>query len=134
GGSEWTEAVRGFGSWADELWEACHGRYGALGVRDSETLNRLYPAGEERFLVWKVIRGDRVIGWAVGLDTAMRDDKYFGDLRVGSIVDALALPEDARAVAAACARALSERGVDIMISNQCHRAWGDALRKAGFLE
>jgi len=80
------------------------------------------------------MRGERAIGWAVALDTAMRDDKYFGDLRVGSIVDALARPEDARAVIGAAARALTGRGVDLIVSNQCHQAWQDALRRSGFLE
>jgi hypothetical protein len=123
------EQVRGFGSWADQLWEACHRHYVASGLRDSETLNRLYPAGDERFLIWKSARG-----WAVALDTQMRGDQYFGDLRVGTIVDALAQPEDAPGVIATCAAALAERGVDLIISNQRHRAWAGALRQAGFLE
>jgi hypothetical protein len=128
------ETAPDFGSWADEVWDACHARYGAIGVRDRDTLNRLYPPDDARFLIWKAIRDGRVIGWTVGLDTAMRDDKYFGDLRVGSIVDGLAKPEDARAVVAASAKALGARGVDLVVSNQCHRAWGEALRQAGFLQ
>jgi hypothetical protein len=128
------ETAPDFGSWTDEVWDACHARYAAIGVRDRGTLNRLYPAADGRFLISKAIRGGRVVGWTVGLDTAMRDDKYFGDLRVGSIVDGLAKPEDARAVVAASARALAARGVDLIVSNQCHRAWGEALRHSGFLQ
>ena len=116
------------------MWDRCSARYAALAVRNSDVLSRLYPAGEERFLIWKVVRRGEVIGWAVALDTAMRDDKYFGDLRVGSIIDTLAQPEDAREVAAAAARALEERGVDLIVSNQCHKAWAQGLRQAGFLE
>ena len=127
------EAFRNFGPWADELWERCHARYAAIGVRSSGILNNLY-AGEERFLLWRVIRQGTVIGWAVALDTAMQDDKYFGSLRLGSIVDVLALPEDAPAVMAAAAKELEQRGVDLIVSNQCHKAWADALRQAGFLE
>jgi len=81
-----------------------------------------------------VVRQGTVIGWAVPLDTAMRDDKHFGNLRLGSIVDALALPEDAPAVMAAAAGELEQRGVDLIVSNQCHKAWADALRRSGFLE
>ena len=123
------EQVHGFGSWADELWEACHTRYGACGVRNSETLNRLYPASDQRFLISKSDRG-----WAVALHTQMSGDKYFGDLRVGSIVDALAQPEDAPAVIAGCVAGLAKRGVDLIVSNQRHRAWAGALRRAGFLK
>jgi hypothetical protein len=127
------EAIRSFGPWADELWDRCHARYAAIGVRSGDILNKLY-AGDERFLLWRVVRQGTVIGWAVALDTAMRDDKYFGNLRLGSIVDVLALPEDAPAVMAAAAKELQQRGVDLIVSNQCHKAWADALRQAGFLE
>src|SRR5437899_2341265 len=123
-----TEAFRNFGTWADELWDRCHSRYAAIGVRSSGPLNKLY-ADDERFLRWRVVRQGTVIGWAVALDTAMQDDKHFGNLRLGSIVDVLALPEDAPAVMAAAARELEQRGVDLIVSNQCHKAWADALRR-----
>jgi hypothetical protein len=66
------------------------------------------------------------------LDTQMRGHLQFGDMRVGSIVDCLAAPEQAGAVMRAAAGVLEERGVDLMVSNQLHRAWSDALQQAGF--
>jgi hypothetical protein len=92
--NEWAEVVERFSSWADDLWDACKGQYAMVAVRDSENLNILYPAGS-RFLCYKVTRGSAVLGWAVLLDTQMHDNKHFGNLRVGSIVDCLALPEQA---------------------------------------
>jgi hypothetical protein len=57
-----------------------------------------------------------------------------GEMRVGTIVDALARPEHAEAVIWLAARELERRGVDVIISNQSHPAWGAALVRAGFLE
>ncbi len=130
---EQAEAVRGFSHWADDLWNECKGRYAMIAVRDSETLNILYPASSKRFLCYKVIRGTAILGWAVALDTLMRDNKYFGNLRVGSIVDCLALPENASVVARAVTRVLEERGADLIVSNQSHASWSAALRDAGFV-
>ena len=60
--------------------------------RDAATLDQLYPPSDPRFL-----RVRAVGGWAVLLDTQMRDHKQFGDMRVGTIVDCLAPPESAGA-------------------------------------
>ena len=63
----------------------------------------------------------------------MQDHKQFGDMRVGTIVDCLAPPADAPAVMRAAAALLEARGVDLIISNQLHAAWSNALVHAGFL-
>jgi hypothetical protein len=127
------EAVEHFGPWADQLWQQCHGQYGVIARRDRSTLNPLYSS-DERFIRLKITRGREPVGWVVVLDTQMQKNKYFGDLRVGTIVDGLAQPQDAPAVVQAATEALSDRGVDVIVSNQAHRAWGDALKTAGFFE
>ena len=63
----------------------------------------------------------------------MRANIYFGNMRVGSIIDVLARPEDAHKVIYMAAQVLERRGVDLLLSNQAHAAWGTALRTAGFL-
>src|SRR5437867_11860573 len=103
-------------------------------VRDARVLNILYPPDDIRFIRLKILDGRHVAGWAVLLDTVMADDKYFGNMRVGSIVDCLALPEDANSVMAAAARFLENRGVDLLLSNQSHPAWCQGLKMAGFIE
>jgi hypothetical protein len=132
--NEQAEVISGFSGWADDLWNACKRPYAMIAVRDSETLNILYPAGGNRFLCYKVTRGNTVLGWAVLLDTQMRDHKHFGNLRVGSIVDCLALPEQAFGVVRAATQVLESRGVDLIVSNQSHAAWCAALQSAGFLQ
>ena len=62
-------------------------------MRDRETLRILYPGAP--FLRMKVTSGGQAIGWAVALDTVMHDDQYFGNMRLGSLIDFLAPPEHA---------------------------------------
>jgi hypothetical protein len=131
---ERAELVRGFSGWADDLWNACNDRYRMIAVRDSETLKLLYPVSSDRFLCYKVTCGTTVLGWAVLLDTQMRDHKHFGNLRLGTIVDCLALPENASGVIGAVTRVLEAGGVDLILSYQSHTAWGVALSSAGFLK
>jgi hypothetical protein len=127
------EIVSEFGTWADPLWESCHHNYALVALRNRETLNILYPKENTKFRRLLVRSEGKAVGWAVSLDTAMRDHKYFGDLRVGSIVDCFGDPQHAALVAAQALADLKTRGVDLVVSNQSHRAWGDALRLAGFL-
>jgi hypothetical protein len=103
-------------------------------VRDARVLNTLYPPDDTRFIKLKILDGRRVAGWAVLLDTVMADDKYFGNMRVGSIVDCLALPEEANTVMYAAAQFLEDRGVDLLLSNQNHPAWCEGLKMTGFVE
>jgi hypothetical protein len=128
------EVVDSFGPWADELWERCKGDYLAIAVRDSDSMNALIPrAGWPPAIRLKVSDGGRVIGWAAVMDTAMRGDRRFGDLRVGSVVDCLARPADAVAVIAAAWTFLRDRGVDLVVSNQTHQAWIDGFAWNGFV-
>jgi hypothetical protein len=127
------EPFRGFSGWEDELWQRVYRDYELIAVRDSRVLNLLYPASNERFLGLKVSAGGRVAGWAVVLDTPMRDHRQFGCLRVGTIADCLAAPGDAARVTGAAAAFLEARGCDLLISNQAHGAWTNALGACGFL-
>jgi hypothetical protein len=122
------EEIDDFGAWADDIWRSAQPGYAMGAVRGGQTLRELYPADRNRFLR---IRLDSR-GWAVLLDTRMERDRYFGDLRVGTIVDSMASPRDAIAVIHAARRYLEQRGVDLIISNQSHAAWGRALRADGF--
>ena len=117
----------------DALWDRCAHHYTMMAVRRSRQLQAMYPPDDVRFIRLAVYEGAEIAGWTVLLDTAMKDHRHFGDLRVGSIVDGLALPEHARVVVAAAARLLEDRGVDLIVSNQAHAAWRQAMRSAGLL-
>jgi len=127
------EQVEGFTERDNDLWKQCRERYKLIADRACAALNVLYPRSKN-FLCIRINRASGFIGWAVLLDTQMRDNKYFGNMRLGSIVDCLALPENALAVMQAATQFLEQRGVDLIISNQSHHAWGGALKSSGFLE
>jgi hypothetical protein len=124
--------VNDFGPWADSVWQECHQPYSLVALRDSETLNSLYH--EPRFLRLRISRHNRTVGWAVMLDTQMSRHKYFGNMRVGSIVDCLSLPEDAPCVIRCAMNFLECRHVDLIVTNQAHSAWCDALSLHGFVK
>ena len=127
------DAVTGFSPWADETWENCKQFYSAMALRDSFTLNTLYPHDSGRFHSRMVRRRGEIAGWFVAIDTVMEEHKQFGNLRVGTIVDGLARPEDAAVIIDAATGFLRARGVDLVISNQMHPAWSAGLRGAGFI-
>ena len=125
--------VDSFDGWADELWEAAARTYLLSAVRDSATLNVLYPSGDSKFLKLKLVKDSAVVGWVVLLDTQMAMHKQFGDMRVGTIVDCLTQPGMESSLMALASQYLIHRGVDLIVSNQAARAYGEALRSQGFL-
>lgn len=128
------EPVAAFANWADELWESAKGNYSLVAIRDAASLNRLYPPAKEKFLRLKISRGNKSIGFAVCLDTQMTKHKQFGAMRVGSIIDCLALPEEEDTVVQSATRFLETRGVDIIVSNQSHVAWQKGFSAAGYFK
>jgi hypothetical protein len=127
------EQVSTFAEWADEVWEQGCGAYAMAAVRDSATLNARYPAEERQFLKLRFSRGGKAVGWAVLLDTRMRGSKYFGDARVGALVDYFSSSEHAETVIRGATDFLQSREVDIVVSNQTHHAWRRVLRRCGYL-
>jgi hypothetical protein len=126
------EEVAEFTDWTDSVWDACQREYGLSAVRDAATLRILYPKEESKFIRLRVTRRKQCLGWAVLLDSRLSGHNQFGRMRLGSLVDCLALPADARSVAIAARDVLEKRGVDLIVSNQSHAAWGKALKAAGF--
>ena len=128
-----TEQVDDFSSWADELWEACKGQYGMSAVRDSKSLQLVYPRNEPRFIRLKMTEGSRPIGFAVLLNTALSGHNYFGDMRLGSIVSCFGNTTDAPKIVRAARAVLESQDVDLIVSNHSHTIWCRAFRQAGFL-
>jgi hypothetical protein len=125
------EEVPRFSDWCDEIWERSKSSYAWIAIRDKSTLDTFYPEGDDLFTRLRITAGGRLLGWAVIGER--RTNPRFGSMRVGSILDALALPEDAPAVMHAATAALEAREVDLIVSNQSHYAWCEALKAAGFL-
>jgi hypothetical protein len=125
---------REFGQWADEVWEKARSAYALIAVRDAHTLNRVMPPGQWPDAIPLEVRVDgRVVGWAALRDRTLEGDPLFGDLRAGSVIDALAIPGFEATVAAAAVRRLQARGVDLIGACFLHPRWISAFQRAGCL-
>jgi hypothetical protein len=128
-----TEVVARFEAWADAIWERGLPSYSLIALRDASELNLLYAATDRRPIRLRVSESGRDLGWAVVFDTQMTNHRQFGAMRLGSIVDCLALPGEEEAVMRAATHHLRRLDVDVIVSNQSHRAWRHALRRCGYL-
>ena len=128
-----SEAVDDFGSWSDEVWEAARSHYGMCALRDAATLRKMYPREAVGFERIKFLHDRKPVGWALLLNSQLHGHGYFGNMRLGSIVDCLAEPQYAAAIIRQAREALVRQGVDLMVSNQSHRAWCEAMRACGFM-
>lgn len=128
------EIVPEFADWADDVWNDAKDRYSLIAVRDRKNLDILYPAANPRFIRLKVMRDGRLLGWAVLLSTQMSGHRHFSSMRVGTLVDCLAKPEDAPDVVACARDILEANDVDLIVSNQGSSAWGTAMKVCGFLQ
>ncbi len=126
------EVVEDFGPWADDVWEAGKAHYGLCSLRDAATLRKMYPPGVPNCVRLKISAQGRPIGWSVLLTTALAGHAYFGHMRLGSIVDCFAGPDDAAYVIDR-SRAYLRRGADLIVSNQSHRLWRTAFQLCGFV-
>jgi hypothetical protein len=126
------DVVDEFGDWVNPLWENWKGMYAMTAVRDATTLRTLYPATDRHFTRLRVRRKGADIGLAVVGEK--RADPKYGSLRVGSIVDSWASPDNAAPVIQAATKELEHQGMDLIVSNHSHSAWCAALRGAGFLK
>lgn len=124
------ELVTQFSDWADALWERAKKNCSMVAVRNAETLATLYPAEQQHLTRLRVRRGTEDVGWAV-VGERLKSSKY-GAMRVGSIVDCWAEPENAPAVVHAAAEALADLGMDLILTNQSHQMWSKAFEDAGF--
>jgi len=128
------EPVVEWGEWADPIWTGFRATCSFATARDAATLRYLYPSSEPRSLRFLVRHAGRPVAWAAALNTPMRNDGFFGDLRVATIMDCIGEAPALPAAIHAVAQALAAEGADLVIANQTHAAMIAAFRKAGFAE
>lgn len=126
------DEVGEFSDWADEVWKEAKDSVTMAALRDAKTLRLLYPPTSADLRRVRVSRNGKTIGWAVVGER--RQDQKFGDMRVGSVVDCWALPENGAAVVRAATRVLEKEGFDLIVTNQAHRDWCRAFETSGFLK
>ena len=125
--------VESFDAWADDIWEKAKAQYSLCADRQRAHQNRIYQPGGESIRV--VVRHQsEIVGWFVARCRLMSGHKYFGNMRVGSMIDALAIPGHEVRLAWAARQFLDERGADIIVCNMQHSEWCAALMQAGFFK
>jgi hypothetical protein len=124
-----------FDDWADRIFTYALPDYAAAIRSDAATLNIVYPPGNPGYTRLRVRRkGTRQdVGWILVASKQMKDNYYFGDLKVGTLADGFGRVADAPALVAAGINHLAEAGVDIIVANFLHAAWARACRRAGMI-
>jgi hypothetical protein len=117
----------------DTIWDRCRSDFDFSVVRDAGGVADLHPVTQGRLQKYLLRKSGEIVGWSVGLVTAMNSNPHFGDLRVGTILDALAPPEHLDALFTHTYDSLCELGADLIVSNQAHERWQSALGRLGFL-
>jgi hypothetical protein len=122
-------------AWPNEMdivWEGCRQHVSFSVLRDQQTLIEMYPATEARLRRFVLRLRGEIVGWSVGLVTKMTEDKNFGDLVVGTVLDGLAEKQHLSALLALTVDALSEMNSELILTNQTHQDWRVELRRLGF--
>ena len=119
----------------DEIWTTVRDSYGCIAARDVATVNRLiapdhWPHGK----LYQFTYQGRPVGWGAVRVTAKEDDRRFGNMTVGAILDALALPGYEADVCAALSRILAAQKPDMIITHMTHKRWRRGLKRSGFVE
>lgn len=131
-GSCTSSEVPSFGEWADDVWNDAKDSYSMTATRNSEVLKQLYPPSQTQFTRLQVASNGAIVGWSV---VAARGPKpRFGNMRVASVVDCFAGPENAPAVVRAATEALQHSHFDMVVTNQSNAEWGRAFERAGFFK
>ncbi len=127
--------VSAFDDWADGVFKDSLPDYGVAVLSDATALNIVYPPDHPGFARLRVRRkrAGSDAGWIVVANKQMSGNPYFGDLKVGTLVDGFGRAADAPALVAAGIDYLAEIGVDIIVANFSHAAWVRACRRSGML-
>ena len=122
-----------FGAWADVIWEAGAAQRAFGAVRGASALNHLYPSSEERITRLRVDIDGQTAGWALLTNRAQTQHRLFESLQLGAIVDCAARPGAERAVIQEATAWLARNGADLIVTNQAHAGWLQALDDSGYL-
>jgi hypothetical protein len=123
--SAWPDAL-------DSVWQASRGGIALSVLRDAATVADLHPAEDRRLHRFLLRRAGEVVGWSSCLLTPMRNNSYFGNLRVGTILDSMAGEAHLDALLALTQAALADSGAEIIVANHRHARWRQALARQGW--
>jgi hypothetical protein len=120
-----------FGAWSDRIWEEHKAFYPFIGRRDARMLGHMYPVTAPGITRYRIERNGSDVGWLCTRALGFTSDAchpMFGGLKVGMIVDGVAHPDLSEAILAFGVRELARAGADIVVSNQLHPTWRQAMK------
>ena len=109
-------------------WTRIRTRYGFAINRTPDILDALYPVGDPRFCRLDVAGGMGVVSLR-----EFSGHKYFGDLRVATLVEALTELGAEQALLSAALQSARRLGADLLLTNQTAPDLCTALSAAGWL-
>ncbi len=119
--------------WTDEVWMRARDQYSIAALRDATTLRALYPADDAHVQSYELRDRGRPVGWVALAVKQMVANKHFGNLKVGTVLDALTEPGYEQAAVLAATRLLLDQDVDVIVTNQSHPTWRSAFTRALYL-
>lgn len=128
------EIMHDFSEWATNLWEGVKDTFIFAAIRDADTLNLMYTPANKKYIRLRVNQGGKYIGWVLLMATEMRNHKQFGDMKVGSIIDIIAVEAKEKEVLSSATKYLAGCGVDLIVTNQASGRYNDALKQIGYMK
>ena len=125
------EEIEVFDQDLNSVWKNAKQYSSFIAVRNCEYLKTLYS--DKRFIKLKFFDNNKIVGWSVSLCTQLDDHKQFGHMRLGSIVDCLSLKGYEKSIISKTSEMLKKKGVDLIVSNQSHIFWKNALKTNSFI-
>lgn len=129
------EPVTAWGGWADDIWVRAREQHALIGDRSLVTLQTLYPDEHSHLRRFRVVDSHGIaVGWFVGVVAAQRNSAYFGNLKLGTLVDCLAVPGHEVRLIRHALRQMKQDAADLAVTNQSSASVLRACRLAGMLE
>ena len=127
-----SEPVLQWGPWADELWESYTARCSLAAVRTAGAL-ALFHQPSKGLVLRRFVHLNIPCGWAAMQITPFQDNLHFGNLRVATILDLVAMEGYEAPILEAAVQLASEHGAELVVSNQSHSVWREVFPQSGFL-
>jgi len=125
------DEVEIFNKEVDDVWENAKKNVYFSAIRNEEYLKTLYP--DKHFIKLKFSSGNKIVGWSISLCNKLQKHKYFGDMKLGSMVDCLSIEGYESSIINKTSNILKKKGADLIVSNQSHLYWQNAFKRNSFI-
>ena len=125
------EEIEVFDQDLSSVWENAKQYNSFIAVRNCNYLKMLYS--DKKFIKLKFFDNNKIVGWSISLCTKLDDHKQFGHMKLGSIVDCLSLKGYEKSIICKTAKVLKYKEADLIVSNQSHIFWKNALKMNSFI-